>query len=131
MPAIHHVLDHRPGADVGGEHGQTQVGAGREVRALVVDHQRLVILRHDLDGLGHDLEHLGIPGGFYRVEGGRLQYLTVDGSYADVVRGEDVLLLSDVKLKGEALARNGSASLWNLGSWRAASIALLRTSSRL
>ena len=54
-------------------------------------------------------------GGFYRVEGGRLQYLTVDGSYADVVRGEDVLLLSDVKLKGEALARNGSASLWNIG----------------
>uniref|UniRef100_UPI0026054AAA 3-hydroxyacyl-CoA dehydrogenase/enoyl-CoA hydratase family protein n=1 Tax=Pelagibius sp. TaxID=1931238 RepID=UPI0026054AAA len=53
--------------------------------------------------------------GFYRVQDGRLQYLTVDGSYADVERGEGVLLLSDVKLRSEPLAKNGSASLWDIG----------------
>ncbi len=54
-------------------------------------------------------------GGFYRVEGGRLQYLTVDGGYAEVVRPEGVLLLEDVKRGAKPLARNGSASLWDLG----------------
>ncbi len=53
--------------------------------------------------------------GFYRVEDGRLQYLGVDGGYRHVERAEGVLLLSDVKLKGAPLARNGSASLWDLG----------------
>ena len=53
--------------------------------------------------------------GFYRVADGRLQYLTVDGAYANVERGEGVLLLSDVKLKGAPLAKNGSASLWDIG----------------
>jgi len=53
--------------------------------------------------------------GFYRVEAGRLQYLTVAGDYANVERGEGVLLLADVKLKGAPLARNGSASLWDIG----------------
>ena len=53
--------------------------------------------------------------GFYRVKDGRLQYLTVAGDYDDVRRPEGVLLLSDVKLKGEPLAGNGSASLWDIG----------------
>jgi len=54
-------------------------------------------------------------GGFYRVEGGRLQYLGVDGAYLDVPRPEGVLLLEDIKRAGEPLVRNGSASLWNIG----------------
>jgi len=53
--------------------------------------------------------------GFYRVADGRLQVLTVDGAYANVERGEGVLLLADVKLKGPPLAKNGSASLWDIG----------------
>src|SRR3546814_38851 len=54
-------------------------------------------------------------GGFYRVKDGRLQYLTVEGDYAKVERGEGVLLLADVKLKGSPLAKSGSASLWDIG----------------
>src|SRR3546814_17749536 len=54
-------------------------------------------------------------GGFYRVKDGRLQYLTVEGDYAKVERGEGVLLLADVKLKGSPLAKRGSASLWVIG----------------
>ena len=53
--------------------------------------------------------------GFYRVKQGHLQYLTVAGDYADVARAEGVLLLSDVKLQGAPLAKNGSASLWDIG----------------
>src|SRR5712692_6615982 len=51
-------------------------------------------------------------GGFYRLDGGRRQYLTVDGTYADLVRPPGVLLLADVKLAGAPVATNGSASLW-------------------
>jgi len=54
-------------------------------------------------------------GGFYRVHEGRKQYLTVAGAYADEPRPEGVLLLKDVKLAGEPLAKNGSASLWDIG----------------
>ncbi|MEQ8356175.1 MAG: 3-hydroxyacyl-CoA dehydrogenase NAD-binding domain-containing protein [Kiloniellaceae bacterium] len=61
------------------------------------------------------LEKAAAADGFYRVENGRLQHLTVAGDYADVVRGDGVLLLSDIKLKGAPLARNGSASLWDIG----------------
>jgi 3-hydroxyacyl-CoA dehydrogenase len=53
---------------------------------------------------------------FYRVEGGRLQVLGLDGAYRDVARPEGVLLLSDVKRSaGKPLAKNGSASLWDIG----------------
>ncbi|MGE5768567.1 MAG: 3-hydroxyacyl-CoA dehydrogenase NAD-binding domain-containing protein, partial [Bacteroidota bacterium] len=61
------------------------------------------------------LQQAAEAGGFYRVKDGHLQYLTVEGDYADVVRAEGVLLLSDVKLKGAPVARNGSASLWDVG----------------
>ena len=54
-------------------------------------------------------------GGFYRIESGRRQMLTVDGSYADLPRPEGVLLLADIKLRSEPLAKNGSASLWDVG----------------
>lgn len=61
------------------------------------------------------LEKAAAAEGFYRVKDGRQQVLTVDGDYVDVARGEGVLLLSDVKLRGEPLAKNGSASLWDIG----------------
>jgi 3-hydroxyacyl-CoA dehydrogenase len=61
------------------------------------------------------LEKVG-DGTFYRVEDGRLQYLTVDGTYQDVVRPDGVLLLEDIKRRSEKpLLKNGSASLWDIG----------------
>jgi 3-hydroxyacyl-CoA dehydrogenase len=52
---------------------------------------------------------------FYRIEGGRRQHLTPAGEYADVVRPEGVLLLEDIKLRSQPLAKNASAALWDLG----------------
>ncbi|MGI9492876.1 MAG: 3-hydroxyacyl-CoA dehydrogenase NAD-binding domain-containing protein [Geminicoccaceae bacterium] len=61
------------------------------------------------------LEKVG-DGSFYRVEDGRLQYLTIDGSYQDLVRPEGVTLLEDVKRRLEKpLLKNSGASLWDLG----------------
>ena len=60
------------------------------------------------------LERVG-EGSFYRIEQGRLRYLTVEGDYADVVRPDGVLLLADIKRRSKPVARNGSASLWDLG----------------
>lgn len=54
-------------------------------------------------------------GTFYRVRDGRLECLGTDGACHPVERPEGVLLLSDVKRRGEPLARNGSASLWDIG----------------
>jgi len=54
-------------------------------------------------------------GTFYRVEQGRLQQFGLDGAYHDIVRREGVLLLADVKRAGKPVARNSSASLWDLG----------------
>jgi 3-hydroxyacyl-CoA dehydrogenase len=54
-------------------------------------------------------------GGFYRVHESRLQFLTVDGDYADLKRREGVLLLADIKRRAEPVKRNGSASLWDIG----------------
>ncbi|MEM7225476.1 MAG: 3-hydroxyacyl-CoA dehydrogenase NAD-binding domain-containing protein [Pseudomonadota bacterium] len=53
--------------------------------------------------------------GFYRVHDGRLQYLASDGAYLDLERKDGILLLEDVKRASEPLARNGSASLWDIG----------------
>jgi 3-hydroxyacyl-CoA dehydrogenase len=52
---------------------------------------------------------------FYRVEDGRRQYLTAAGDYRDVVRPDGVLLLEDVKLHGQPVAKNASAALWDIG----------------
>jgi len=71
------------------------------------------------------LEEDGIPvppllgavkdGSFYKVEDGRLHHMCEDGSYAPVVRPDGVLLLEDVKRRSRPVARNGSASLWDVG----------------
>src|SRR5690606_32143592 len=60
------------------------------------------------------LEQVG-DGSFYRLEDGRLQYLNVGGGYADVVRPDGVLLLADFKRRGKPVAKNRSASLWDIG----------------
>lgn len=52
---------------------------------------------------------------FYQVDDGQLQYLAMDGSYHEMQRPEGVLLLSDIKRRSEPLAKNSSASLWDLG----------------
>ena len=54
-------------------------------------------------------------GGFYRVADGRGERLGADGGYARIARPPGVLLLSDVKRALPPLARNGSASLWDIG----------------
>lgn len=60
------------------------------------------------------VEKLG-QGTFYRVEDGRLQVFGLDGGYRDVARAEGVLLLGDIKRRSKPLAKNGSASLWDIG----------------
>jgi 3-hydroxyacyl-CoA dehydrogenase len=60
------------------------------------------------------LERVG-DGSFYRAEGGRLQYLTIGGDYAEVTRPDGVLLLQDIKRRSKPVAKNGSASLWDIG----------------
>lgn len=52
---------------------------------------------------------------FYRTEGSKFEYLTVDGAYKQVVRPQGVLLLADVKRGAKPVAKNGSASLWDIG----------------
>ncbi|MDE1148579.1 MAG: 3-hydroxyacyl-CoA dehydrogenase NAD-binding domain-containing protein [Azospirillaceae bacterium] len=52
---------------------------------------------------------------FYKVEDGRLHYLTTGGEYAAVERPEGVLLLSDVKRASKPVAKTASASLWDIG----------------
>lgn len=48
---------------------------------------------------------------FYRTHQGRLQYLTYDGTYQDLVRPEGVLLLADIKRANKPVAQ----SVWRLG----------------
>ena len=52
---------------------------------------------------------------FYRVTDGVLEFLGVDGQYKKVERRPGVLLLADIKRKSKPVARNGSASLWDIG----------------
>ena len=52
---------------------------------------------------------------FYRTEGGQLQFLRPNGEYRDVVRPDGVLLLADIKRRQKPLAKNRSASLWDIG----------------
>ncbi|MFC3099889.1 3-hydroxyacyl-CoA dehydrogenase/enoyl-CoA hydratase family protein [Altererythrobacter lauratis] len=60
------------------------------------------------------LEAVG-EGTFYRIEGGKRQFFGTDGQYHDVVRGEGVLLLADIKLASQPILKNGSAALWDVG----------------
>ena len=54
-------------------------------------------------------------GGFYKTgTGGRMQ-LSVDGTYKPIPRPAGSLMLADIKLHSKPLAKNASASLWDLG----------------
>jgi len=52
---------------------------------------------------------------FYRIEGGRRQYLDTAGVYQDIVRAPGVLLLEDISLVAKPVLKNASASLWDIG----------------
>lgn len=55
---------------------------------------------------------------FYRTHSGALQYLGangVNGVYADIPRAPGVLLLADIKRRSKPVAKNISASLWDIG----------------
>ncbi len=54
-------------------------------------------------------------GGFYKVEGTKLLYLTTKGDYTEVVRAPGVLKLSDVKRGATPVIKNPSAKVWDLG----------------
>ena len=51
----------------------------------------------------------------YRVKEGKLEFLTLTGNYAAVVRPEGVLLLEDIKREKARLFGNMSASVWDIG----------------
>jgi 3-hydroxyacyl-CoA dehydrogenase len=53
---------------------------------------------------------------FYRVAGGKRQFLGTDGGYHDIVRAPGVLLLEDIKLAAKPVLKNGSAALWDIGA---------------
>jgi 3-hydroxyacyl-CoA dehydrogenase len=52
---------------------------------------------------------------FYRVAEGRREFLGTDGTYTPLHRADGVLLLEDIKRASEPLAKNRSASLWDIG----------------
>ena len=54
-------------------------------------------------------------GTFFRTEDGKPQYFGTDGKYHDVQRADGVLLLRDIKLSSEPVAKNSGASLWDIG----------------
>jgi 3-hydroxyacyl-CoA dehydrogenase len=60
------------------------------------------------------LQRVG-DGTFYRTEEGALRAFSDTGRYLEVARRPGVLLLADIKRRSEPLARNGAASLWDIG----------------
>jgi len=54
-------------------------------------------------------------GTIYRTIDGQLEVFRADGQYHRVTRPEGVLRLADIKRASKPVARNGSASLWDLG----------------
>ncbi len=52
---------------------------------------------------------------FKREHEGAIQYMDFEGNYADVIRDDGVLLLSDIKLKQDPVSASDEASIWDLG----------------
>lgn len=52
---------------------------------------------------------------FYKTENGKLFQRLPSGDYEPVLRAEGVLLLSDIKRASQPVAKNPSASLWDIG----------------
>ncbi len=74
--------------------------------------ERLTVEQRDVPAL---LQHAADGDGFYRVVEGKREYLTTSGGYAPVTQPAGTLSLADIKLAGERIAGNGSASLWDIG----------------
>ena len=60
------------------------------------------------------LQQVG-DGAFYRMTDGHRQYFDFDGAYRDIARPPEMIRLEDVKRAGPPVARNGAASLWDIG----------------
>ena len=54
-------------------------------------------------------------GTFFKIDNGKPQYFGMDGNYHDIVRADGVMLLSDIKLTAEPVAKNSGATLWDIG----------------
>ena len=52
---------------------------------------------------------------FYRVDGGFIRQRAPNGEWARIARRPGVLLLGDMKRASAPVAKNGSASLWDIG----------------
>ncbi|HEY1096982.1 MAG TPA: 3-hydroxyacyl-CoA dehydrogenase/enoyl-CoA hydratase family protein [Alphaproteobacteria bacterium] len=63
----------------------------------------------------HDLLQKAKGQSFYKTENGVLHFFGTDGKHHPVKRAEGVLLLSDIKRAGTPVAKNGSASIWDIG----------------
>ena len=72
-------------------------------------------LRTDGDPVPRLIDLAAQSGGFYRIHEGRRQYLSIEGDYRDIELGDGITSLIDVKLAGQPIKRNGSASLWDIG----------------
>lgn len=53
---------------------------------------------------------------FYRIDGGRQEYLTIEGNYAPIKRAPGILLLVDVKRTSMPMLSNDSAAVWDVGN---------------
>jgi len=62
-----------------------------------------------------DIIQKAIAKGFYRQENGKRYYMTVKGDYAPIDVDPEAWTLADIKLTAKPLAKNGSASLWDVG----------------
>ena len=82
-----------------------QIGAGRLAQMLQAQQQPVPPL----------LQQAVAAGGFYTTDTGGLAQLAFDGSRRPVTRADGVVLLADIKRRGKPLAKNGSASLWDIG----------------
>ncbi len=54
-------------------------------------------------------------GGFYKATEAGITQLSPDGTYMPIARQAGTLLLSDIKRRSKPLAKNASASLWDVG----------------
>ncbi len=56
-----------------------------------------------------------VRGGFYKIANEGVLQLSTDGTHKPIVRQTGTLLLSDIKRNSKPLAKNGSASVWDIG----------------
>jgi 3-hydroxyacyl-CoA dehydrogenase len=82
-----------------------QLGAGWFVDRLTVEGVTIPPL----------LATAAAQGGFYKIANAGVAQLAADGTYQPIVRQSNVVMLSDIKRISKPLAKNGSASLWDVG----------------